>query len=446
MFEDSGGPGGKQADERRAKVDPMSHKYVQCQRTGNCLRKFKRQVFRPDPRVLGLPGFSGQNSCGLDVSWVVEGEYIQPEAGKCCSSSSCQVLGSNSNVGCLTNTEKASAESCHHLILNVLRHETSTAEEILGHPPGQQSIRCWEDDKVLFCAFLEEWRTNQWEALRSMAPMFSKNWVLGEYSMKKLVNNTRLIGITNGDRINRQWVRALIDTVANDATVDDLSSVIRRFHDGFFERHCKQDFRPAKRQKVSGSSSQQPSLATSMFTQDSYLDPDYPLSQHYDPGPTNPSQNKQQWVGRLQTAVNVSNLLYSDGVWVLTLNLGQMPQTPVQQLSLERTWLLPEPQLVSQPPSSMLPLLTCTLSQPPNGASAWNYSSQQPAFIPPAVSGSQYSPNIDPILQFPTQPTPVLSPFSQPSPGITPTPSFLPLLHPPFPPQALSFPSPTEEM
>ena len=308
MFEDSGGPGGKQADERRAKVDPMSHEYIHCQRAGNCLRKFMRQVFRPNPGVLGLPGFGSRNACGLDVCWVVEGEEVQPEAGKCCSSSSCQVPGSDSNPGCLTDAEKTAADLRHHLILNVLRHETSTAEEILRQPPGERGIRCQKGDKELFRTLLEEWRTNRWESLRLTAPMFSKDWVLGEHSMKKLTDNTRLVVATDRERINRQWVRALIDTVADDAAVDDLSSLIQHFRDGFFERRSDRDCRPAKQQRVYGSSSQQcpPSPTTSTFTQDSYLDPDFLPFQHHGPGPTNPSQNKQKLLRRSQTVVNVS--------------------------------------------------------------------------------------------------------------------------------------------
>jgi hypothetical protein len=316
MFEDSGGPGGKQAEARRRKVDPMSREYIGCQRAGTCLRRFMRQVFRPNPEVLALPGFGSRNTGGLDVLWVVEGGEVQPEAGKCCSSSSCRAPGSDSNAGCLTDVEKAAAKSRHHLILNVLRHETSAAEEILGDPSGERGIRCSKDEKILFRTFLEEWRTNRWESLRSVAPMLSKDWVLGEHGMKKLFDNTRLVIMTDREKIDRRWVRALIDTVTDDASVDDLSLLIQRFRDGFFERRSERSCRPAKQQKVSGSGSQQcpPSPATSTFTQDSYLNPDYPPSQQHGPGPSS-SKGKRKRARRSQTMVDVSASLVQPMFW-----------------------------------------------------------------------------------------------------------------------------------
>ena len=310
MFEDTGGPGGKQADERREKVDPMSREYIRCQRAGKCLRNFMRQVFRLNPEELDLPGFGGQKTCGLDVSWVVEGKDVQPEAGKCCSSSSCRAPGSNSNVGYLTNTEKAVAESRHHLILNVLRHETFMAEEILRHLSINRGMRCPKDDKAIFEALLKGWCVNRWESLRLTAPMLSKDWVLGERNVKKLTNSAHLALGTPRDKIDRRWIRALVDTVADDETIDDLASLIQKFRDGFFERRNKRGYQPSKQQKVADSNSRRrpPSPATSTFTQDSYLDPNCLPSQHCGLGHAGPSQGKRKRATRSQTTVTAGVL------------------------------------------------------------------------------------------------------------------------------------------
>jgi len=137
--------------------------------------------------------------------------------------------------------------------------------------------------------------------------MLSRDWVLGEYNVKKLVENTRLLINTPMEKIDRRWIRALIDTVSDDETVDELSSVIQQFHSGFFERLNRWKPRPGKRQKIPGPGSQQcpPSPATSAFTQDSYPNPDYLPPQHYDPRMDSP-QGKRKRVKRSQMATHVS--------------------------------------------------------------------------------------------------------------------------------------------
>ena len=280
MFQDEGG--GKRMEERRARVDPMTSEYIRCHRTGNCLRDFMRRVFRPEPEKLDLPGFNGKGTSGLDFSWSVEEEELPPEPGKCCSASSCQVPGSKSNSGSLTEPEKFAAKSRHLLILKVLKSETSTTEGIIGPPPGRSGIRCPKDEKAIFQAALEKWRDDYWESVRETSPMLSRAWVLGEGNIKRLVEHLRLIINTDSEKIDRRWVRALITTVSDDAAVDGLSATIRHFHDEFFIRLRGRDTRSSKHQKISSSTSQQrlPSPTASVFTEDSYIDPDYPPTQH----------------------------------------------------------------------------------------------------------------------------------------------------------------------
>ena len=290
IFEDSSGAGGKRARDRLAKVDPMASKYIHCQQSGTCLRNFMNTVLRPDPRTLDLPGFGGRNTSGLNISWVVESGGIQPGAGKCCSAHSCRILDSDSENDDHAGTKKPSIESRHRLILRVLRHESSTAEEVLGPPPGRHGIRCPRVEKEIFRAVLEQWRIDRWEAIRATAPMLSKAWVLGEHNLRKVTENIRLVVNTPAEKINRLWVRALIDSVAGDETIDELSSTIRRFRSGFFER---------KQQRAAGSSSQ-PSQGTSALTQDPHLDLDY--SSHKD------AHGKRKRTDGLQTTMAVSTL------------------------------------------------------------------------------------------------------------------------------------------
>jgi len=210
MFEDEDGVGGKRAEERRAKVDPMASEYIHCQRAGRCLREFTRRAFRPEPRELDLPGFNGGDNRGLDISWVVEGGEAQPEVGGCCSASSCQVSGSSLNTGFPTDAEKAFAKSRHDLILKVLKHETSTAEDVLGPPPGRTGIRCSKEERAIFQAALEQWRDGYWNSIRENAPMLSSDWVLGEYNLKRLVDhhrNTQKIAMLIGRWHRLQFVR-----------------------------------------------------------------------------------------------------------------------------------------------------------------------------------------------------------------------------------------------
>lgn len=220
LFEDEDEVGGKRAEERRAKVDPLASEYIDCQRAGGCLREFMRQTFRPDPKEMKLPGFDGDTH-GLEVSWeAVEGEEAQPEAGKCCSSSSCRAPGSGLNAGNLTDVEKAAAKSRHNLILKVLKSETSAAEDVLGPPPGRTGILCSKGERGNFQATLEEWRDSHWESIRDTDPALNSGWVLGEYNLKRLVDHIRLVVHTDREKIDRTWIRALIDTTADDLAID----------------------------------------------------------------------------------------------------------------------------------------------------------------------------------------------------------------------------------
>ena len=77
---------------------------------------------------------------GLEVCWTVERDEVYPGVGKCCSTSSCHAPDSDLNAGQLTKMDNAAAQSHHHLILEVLKSDTSTSNAILGPSPGG---RCW---------------------------------------------------------------------------------------------------------------------------------------------------------------------------------------------------------------------------------------------------------------------------------------------------------------
>lgn len=278
-------------EERRARVGPAASEYIRRQGSGSCLRDFMRQVFRPKPEELNLPGFNGRTTPGPEISWVAKGEEICPEPGKCCSALSCRASGSDLNAGDPTKTEKAAAQSRHHLILKLLRTETSTADGILGPAPGRNGVRCPKEERATFCTALEEWCNNHSESIRTTVPMPSRAWVLSECNVERLVDQLRRIVNTDKEKIDGKWVRALIDTAADDDTVGDLAAMIQYFHGGLFARPKEWEPQPSKQQKISGSTSQRrpPSPAESTFTQDSYLDPNYPSSQHY-----NANENEQR--------------------------------------------------------------------------------------------------------------------------------------------------------
>ena len=302
--EAEGWVGGKRVEEKRAKADPMAGEYVRCQRVGSCLREFMRQVFRPKPEKLGLPGFDEGNTSDL---WVVKEEETHPEPGRCCSALSCRAPGSKLNAGFLTETEKAAAASRHHLILKVLKNETSAAEAVLGPSPGRNGTRCSKEERALFRAALEAWRDDRWEFICETAPMLSRAWILGENNLKRLVDQLRLVVNTNREKVNRDWVRALIETTADDEAIDSLAVMIQCFHDGFLMRLKEQGPRSSKQRKISSSTSQKcpPSPTASTFTQEPHPDPNYPPSQPRDSG-ADSSQGKRKRARRSQPMAQVS--------------------------------------------------------------------------------------------------------------------------------------------
>lgn len=136
-----------------------------------------------------------------------------------------------------TDSEKASIEPCQHCLLSVLKYETSADEEILGPPPGMQGIQCSNDEKENFRKTLVEWRTNRWKSIRKENPMLCEVWVLGEHNLNKFIENIHRIINTPEDKLNRQWIRALVDMAASNESVDELASVIREFRSGLLARH-----------------------------------------------------------------------------------------------------------------------------------------------------------------------------------------------------------------
>ena len=259
--------GGKQGEERRKKADPMAREYIRCQKVGTCLRKFMNKALRPDPKTLDLAGF-GQDNHGPSASWTIRDEDVRPEAGKCCSSRSCLVQGSGSDTG---NKTDPKFDPRHRLILDFLKHKTSAAEEILGPPPGRGGIQCSAAEKEAFRNTLKQWRTDRWRLIRKSLPMLSEEWVLGWHNLDKLVDSIRRVLSTPEDKIDRRWIRALINTVADDATVDDLSSAIRHFRSDFLSRRGGRKRPPRKKLRVSASNSphHQQDSTVGMFTQDS---------------------------------------------------------------------------------------------------------------------------------------------------------------------------------
>ena len=327
MFEDSRQGKGKKAEDRRDKVDPMAKEYISRQEVGVCLREFMNRVFRPDPKSLGLPGFSDKSMRGLDFSWVVINDNLSPKEGECCTAASCWAPGSDSDTdmdsgskvgsdleaGPAPDTTKTSTDSRHLRILNVLRHETSAAAQILGPPLGRSGMRCSGEEKEIFRAALEQWRTDRWKSIRTTAPMLSKDWVLGKYNIEKLVRNTRFIINTPVEKIDRRWVRALIDTVSDDETVGELSSMIRKFHSGFFGRRNQRKSQASKRQKVSGSRLRQRPSSPAMSTSSEDSDPSssYPPSEDENFNMGTP-QGKRKRTGVSHNVVQAS----SSSVWL----------------------------------------------------------------------------------------------------------------------------------
>ena len=440
MFQDKGG--GKRMEERRAKVDPMTSEYIHRQRTGSCLRDFTREVFRPEPEKLDLPGFGGKQASKLEVSWVVKGEKMSPGPGECCSASSCREPGSDLNAGFLTETEKAAAESRHHLILKVLKSETSASEAILGPPPGNTGIHCPNGEKVAFQEALEKWRDDYWKSVCGESPMLSRAWVLGEGNIKRLVKNLRRIINTDREKIDRKWFRALITTASTDEAVDSLLVRIQRFHDEFFARLKERNPRTSKQQKTSYSTSQQrpPSPAASTFTQDSYCDPDYPPPQSHGSGASSSQSNRKR--ARRSGAIVQAGASSLTTVRVLTTrpkqalpqpaSRQQSPQSPFRLTRL--TQMLPEPMLVSHPPLSHTPLAHVPTRIP-----------RQRQQLDPALAAAPPSPwhtsNTIHISHPPSLPMQISHSSLQPDPMGTP-PRFLYQLHPPHHAQPPSFPVP----
>ena len=104
--------------------------------------------------------------------------------------------------------------------------------------------------------------------------MLTRDWALGRGTIKKLVEQLCWIINTEREKINHKWIRALVETVANDAAVDDLSLMIQNFHSGFFARRSeKPKPRRGKKRKIFTSQQRLSSSAAGSSSQELDSDP-----------------------------------------------------------------------------------------------------------------------------------------------------------------------------
>ena len=265
-------------------------------------------------------------------------------------------------------------------------------------------------------------------------------------SIKRLVDQLCLIINTEKEKIDKKWIRALIDTTASDEAVDNLSAMIQHFHGGFFARHKQRKRpKPSKQQKISNSTPRRcpPSPTMSTPSQDSCPDSNY--------SPPQPSVNSLQCKRkreRLQAVAQVSASSPWLLVWMLTVVLKQTPQQsdrlPSSQPPSQQVWtrMLPEPQLISRLPTSPLPLAHNVAHLSSHDPMLGMYPHQQPTRTSPAIFGSpRPTPNTIYITHPTVQPMFIPPPSPQPS-SVGTSPPFSSHLYPHYRSQPLPFPTP----
>ena len=239
-------------EDKRNKMDAPARKYINLSQSPCCMRRFAISYLRPQPN---LPGFKWYSPPDTDIEtaeaklhhcviWEVENQDIG-SLERCgnCSAASCQ-RDSDKPTGILTDSDHKriklhlrTLQKSHSNILDAMPTEAEDIDE--DQPPTTgPALRVSKPEREMLREALVSWRDEEWARLRPRFPFFSREWVITEENIGRLVNNAHLI--LNCTDLNISFIRKLMRTISNDTTLASLHMVLSNFCSARREHDAKE--------------------------------------------------------------------------------------------------------------------------------------------------------------------------------------------------------------
>jgi hypothetical protein len=241
--------------KRRDNMDPASREYINRSQSSECMRSYAITHLRPTPNLPGFPWFKPQNNLDWDedenvssVTWEVVDQEIA-KGGDCgCSSLVCRE-DPNVAVGVLSEAERQIIS--HHLRTRASQGLTmmSMMSESIS-PVESGPLRCSRAEKDILHQALRSWRDTYWAKIRADYPFFSRDWVITDENIRRLVEKAHVL--LNSPSVDVATVRDIIRCISDEATLTSLVLVLREFCDKRRERDLEEaNTRCAKRGRPS---------------------------------------------------------------------------------------------------------------------------------------------------------------------------------------------------
>lgn len=243
-------------EEKRQKMDQNAREYINHSQSPFCMRVYAASHFRPEPN---LPGFkwyrkpdSELDNLDLDmdenqeeyfyasVTWEVVEQEIRCGNGMC-SASVCRE-NPDVAVGVLSVMD-------HQIIANHLNnmkgknsvaHHSSDSED--GTTPAVEpipSLRCSKPEREILHEALLSWRDTEWAGIKSRFPFFSREWVMTNENISRLVDKAHLI--LNASMIDATFISSIAASTLNDSDpiINSLTMLLEDFRENRRSRDVK---------------------------------------------------------------------------------------------------------------------------------------------------------------------------------------------------------------
>ncbi|KAF5374595.1 hypothetical protein D9615_008912 [Tricholomella constricta] len=240
-------------EEKRRTMDPASREYINRSQSNLCMRAFACNHFRPRPNLQGFPWYQAEGSDsedeveGAEVTWVVEEQQIAM-GGACGCSSKCCRVDPEKSIGLLTDTERALV--LHHMAMLAAptgAHPTNTPDnQICSTEPlsdlistcSSAPLRCSKPEREVLRQALVSWRDARWASIRSNNPFLSREWVLSDGNISRLVDKAHIL--LNSHTVDARLVNDIIKWMADDLKMHSLVSTLQNFCAARREREIRE--------------------------------------------------------------------------------------------------------------------------------------------------------------------------------------------------------------
>jgi len=227
--------------KQQDKMDPTSREYINWSQSTQCMRSYAVDHLRPKPNLPGFPWFKAPDELDWDgveshntVTWDVDVQEIAT-GGRCgCSSLACCV-DPTIPVGVLSESEQQLIS--HHI--QTLRG-IPQSQGLDSPSPGIDStmsityaeagpLCCSKAEKDILRQALLSWCDSYWVKIRNDYPFFSRNWVITNEYIGRLVDKACIL--LNTPQVDVAIVRSLIKCISDDTTMTSLVCVLQEFCD-----------------------------------------------------------------------------------------------------------------------------------------------------------------------------------------------------------------------